>query len=161
MATNSNTISSNLFSSGLQPVSEPSQSSGGFQQFQGFSSKTIQEDFGDFQQSSSTQFPAMPNTPQSEVLNSHQSSIFGVTSDNQNKHQPIETGNRNLSSDIVQLANTRDLHQSSAVHVSVMPRAQSLDNSQGNPSVNTPPLTTADKAVEKTVKVQESGKNGM
>ena len=67
----SNVASSNWNSPGLPNINPAmlSQSSGNVEQgYQRFNSKTVSDDFGDFQQSSSMQFPALqPSTVEFEV----------------------------------------------------------------------------------------------
>ena len=59
--------------------SVPLQSSGNFEQgLQGFSSETVPDDFGDFQQSSSMQFPAMPTAVEPEVPKTDLPIVSGV-----------------------------------------------------------------------------------
>ena len=69
----------------MNPTPGPPQSSGDFEQFQGFNSRVVQDDFGDFQQSSGMQFPVIPTTGQPDILPNTQSSILGIKSSDQQK----------------------------------------------------------------------------
>ncbi|XP_028409115.1 uncharacterized protein LOC114531700 [Dendronephthya gigantea] len=85
--TQANIVSSNWNTYGIantHPTVPSSQPAGDFDQFQGFSSKT--DDFGDFQQSSSMQFPGAPGPQQPELPKNYQSDLFGASSSNQSSH---------------------------------------------------------------------------
>jgi hypothetical protein len=110
------------------------QSSGDFEQFQGFSSKTMQDDFGDFQQSSSMQFPAMPSTRQSEVPRSGQADVFSVAShgDQTRQQLAVNVGHVPVTSS-VQQADVGDFHQSLSTQFPAVPSTQ---QSQVTSSIN-------------------------
>ncbi len=144
----SNITSSNWSAPGLSNTNPTTgQSSGDFEQFQGFnSSKTMQDDFGDFQQSFSMQFPTMSSAGQSEVPRNNQSSMFGITSGDQTRQQ--HTGVVPVTTSVLQ---PDDFHQRATMQSPVMPNTQQSPVPRSNIS-----NVSGDKTIQQSVSTGQS-----